>query len=343
MPREIQITTGARLHFGLMSHGGSGRREFGGVGVMVDRPGFVIRASPSAADELQCGVWRARVELLLSQLRAADSTGEEPGPLRLEIHHAPPAHAGLGSGTQLGMAVARIYSLLEGEIDVSPEDLARRAGRGGRSAVGLYGFQYGGLVVEAGKLPAEEISPLVDRVDFPDEWRFVLTRRKGAVGISGTEESSGFARLGPMREAVTDRLGRLALDEILPSTKERDFTKASAAIGQFGRLVGEYFAPVQGGVFADEQMRRLAERLETRKIHGVGQTSWGPTLFILCPSASFAEDLAAELATEPSGRDCEFTIAAPLNRGAAVDTSPASAAGPDGGAGGDNERPQDQA
>jgi predicted sugar kinase len=65
-------------------------------------------------------------------------------------------------------------------------------------------------------------------------------------------------------------------------------------------------------------MRLLAERLSLRGVRGVGQTSWGPTLFILCPSASFARDLADELTHDPAGGDCELTIAAPLNRGAAV-------------------------
>ena len=76
-------------------------------------------------------------------------------------------------------------------------------------------------------------------------------RPRDAAGISGTDESSGFARLPPMPLATTDRLCRLALTEIVPATIERNYAAASRAIGEFGRLVGEYFAPVQGGVFAD--------------------------------------------------------------------------------------------
>jgi beta-RFAP synthase len=319
MPREVVITTGARLHFGILSHGAASPRQFGGVGVMIDQPGFVIRARRASADDLQCGLWQARVATLLSRLRAPGTAGTAPPPMCIAIEHAPAEHAGLGSGTQLGMAVARICSILSGEAEVTPEALARRAGRGRRSAVGLYGFQVGGLLVEAGKSHQDDISPLAARVDFPGEWRFLLVRPRGAEGISGTEEAGGFARLLSMPETLTDRLCRLALMEILPSAIERDFSQASESIGRFGRLVGEYFAPVQGGVFADERMRRLAERLEARQIRGVGQSSWGPTLFILCPGAAFAEDLARELASESAACDCEFTIAAPLNRGATIE------------------------
>src|SRR5262245_34483643 len=73
--REIVVTTGARLHFGLFAHGQKGRRQFGGVGAMIDRPGFVIRATPAPIDEWQCGLWQARVAELLSRLRA--SSGRE--------------------------------------------------------------------------------------------------------------------------------------------------------------------------------------------------------------------------------------------------------------------------
>ncbi|MBI3862901.1 MAG: beta-RFAP synthase [Planctomycetia bacterium] len=312
---EITITTGARLHFGFISHGPTGGREFGGVGLMIDRPGFVVRAARAAAtDELSCGPWRFRVESLLARLRNSG----ELGPLRLEIVESPPAHAGLGSGTQLAMAVARISALLGGTGGGAPAELARQAGRGLRSALGLHGFEQGGLLVEAGHFPSGEISPLVARVEFPDEWRLLLIRPHGAAGISGADETDNLARLAPMPTATTDRLCRIALTGILPATVECDFDAACAAIGEFGRIVGEYFALVQGGVFADDRMRRIEPLLVHRRLTGYGQSSWGPTLFVLCPHVEFAGQLAADLAAAPEGRDCEFTIAAPLNRGAAI-------------------------
>ena len=288
---------------------------------MIDRPGFVIRAASATVDELACGAWHGRVETLLARLRSDRLRSEGArnlftGPLRLEIVTAPPAHAGLGSGTQLGMAVAKALSVLAGEPDMSAVELARRAGRGLRSALGLHGFQHGGLLVEAGQRGPGDISPLVAHADFPEHWRFVLARPAGATGLSGADEMNGFARLRPMPEAVTDRLCRIALMEILPSVIEQDVVQAGESIGRFGRLVGEYFAPIQGGVLADERMRRLARVLESRKIRGFGQSSWGPTLFVLCPDAELASQLARDLALDSAGADCEFTIAGPQNQGA---------------------------
>jgi predicted sugar kinase len=71
-------------------------------------------------------------------------------------------------------------------------------------------------------------------------------------------------------------------------------------------------------MFADARMRQLAEVLEARELRGFGQSSWGPTLFILCPDAEFAGQLVSDLANEPAGAGCEFTIAGPKNQGADV-------------------------
>jgi beta-RFAP synthase len=311
---DITIRTGARLHFGLFARGQSACREFGGIGAMIDRPGFELRVSRAEVDELERGIWQPRVVSLLNRLRGANPVG----PLRVEIPTAPPAHAGFGSGTQLGMALAQAVSLLAGEIDVPPSDLARRAGRGMRSAIGLYGFVRGGLLVEAGYRKTGDISPLVAHAALPEEWRFLLIRPLAAQGISGADEVGGFARLGPMPLATTDRLCRLALMEIVPAVIEHDYDAACRAIGEFGRLVGEYFAPVQGGVFADARIRRLESLLMDRQLTGYGQSSWGPTLFVLCPHADYAYQLAGELSAAPDASECEISIATPLNRGAAI-------------------------
>lgn len=318
---QLTVRTGARLHFGLLARGQPGRREFGGLGLMIDRPGFVVRVARADADDLDCGSWTGRVEELLARIRNCSPDASAPRPVRVEIAAAPPAHAGLGSGTQLALALARGLALLAGEGHIAAVELARRAGRGRRSAVGLYGFEHGGLLLEAGRRGPDDISPLAARIETPDPWRFLLIRPTGAAGLSGAEEAGGFARLPPMPQATTDLLCRIALTEIMPAFLERDCHLAGDALGRFGRAAGEYFAPVQGGFLAHEQMRRVASLLDARGLHGFGQSSWGPTLFVLCPDGGFARRLADELAAEPLCADCDLTIAAPLNQGATVEFS----------------------
>lgn len=206
-------------------------------------------------------------------------------------------HAGLGSGTQTALALAAALARLAGEADIAAVELARRVGRGARSALGIHGFQRGGVLVEAGKRTPDEISPLVARLPFPAEWRWLLFTPPNAHGLSGYAERSAFARLGAMPAATTDRLCRLVLMDLLPSVVTADFDAASAAIHEFGRLNGEFFAPIQGGLFADPRMAQIADWLISQGCRGVGQSSWGPTLFALCPNHPTAESLQASVRT----------------------------------------------
>lgn len=43
--RRVTVSTGSRLHFGLLTHRPKSGREFGGVGVMIDSPGWTITVS----------------------------------------------------------------------------------------------------------------------------------------------------------------------------------------------------------------------------------------------------------------------------------------------------------
>ncbi|HTI50496.1 MAG TPA: beta-ribofuranosylaminobenzene 5'-phosphate synthase family protein [Planctomycetaceae bacterium] len=318
--RQITISTGARLHCGLLARGASSGRQFGGVGIMISPPGFVLRATRSSTEEAvgdEC--WRQRLLSVAARCRVAALPDRQPPPVRWELLETLPPHAGLGSGTQLGMAVAGALALLSGEWDVSAPELARRAGRGLRSAIGLYGFSQGGLLIEGGKTAEQAISPLVARAALPEDWRFLLIQPRDAAGLSGDEERQGFAHLPPMPATTTDRLCRLTLLNLLPAALEARFDDFGEALYEFGRRVGEYFAPAQGGTYADPRMRQLVPALHARGFRGIGQSSWGPTLFVLCPSVDAAQSLSRELATEHLCLNCALTIAAPRNRGADVE------------------------
>lgn len=200
MISRVQVTTGARLHFGLLSHHPVGGRRFGGAGLMIDSPGFQIEATRSDLDDVEVLLdegFSPREEFGL-RLRATEFQAEYgktcpesvrlPG-TRIVIHRAIPTHAGLGSGTQLAMAVAKALSVLADEGEVDPTELARRAGRGARSALGIHGFAQGGFLVDGGKAEGDNgIGVLAARAEFPHEWRFVVVTPLGTVGVSGEAE-----------------------------------------------------------------------------------------------------------------------------------------------------------
>ena len=205
--------------------------------------------------------------------------------------------------------------LLGGETTVAATELARRVGRGARSALGIHGFEHGGLLVEGGKRHSDEISPLVARLDVPPDWRLLLVTPSDRRGLSGDAERAAFARLTPMPRTLTEALCRIVLMELLPAVASADFAAAAAALREFGQLNGSHFAPVQGGVFADPQIAGFAKWLTNQGCVGVGQSSWGPTLWVLCHDELDAIRYRDLIALHPSVRACTIHLTAAQNSG----------------------------
>src|SRR5262249_46094799 len=161
MPRVVHVTAPSRLHFGLWSLAGAAGRQFGGVGAMVQPP--ELKLSIRSADQFEAtGTGASRVGSF-AQAWTRFHYRDLPA-VRVEIHGTVAEHAGLGMGTQLGLSVAAGLNAFCELPDQTPQELALSVGRGLRSAVGTYGFVFGGLIVEQGKLPAEPISPLDCRI-----------------------------------------------------------------------------------------------------------------------------------------------------------------------------------
>ncbi|TXT17394.1 MAG: beta-RFAP synthase, partial [Planctomycetota bacterium] len=250
----ITVQTGARLHFGLLAVQAASGRNFGGVGLMVQSPDCVLAVDAAERDEcFATPEVAARLTVWRDEYRQRCPAEHRPAACRIRVSQAIPLHAGLGSGTQTSLALAAALAQLGGETKVSALELARRVGRGARSALGIHGFEHGGLLVEGGKRQPEEISPLVARLEFPSDWRVLLVIPNDRRGLSGDAERAAFTKLTPMPAALTETLCRIVLMELLPAVASVDFPAAAAALREFGQLNGSHFAPVQGGVFADPQ------------------------------------------------------------------------------------------
>jgi beta-ribofuranosylaminobenzene 5'-phosphate synthase len=316
MSKEIVVSTGARLHFGPLSYLPQQGRHFGGVGVMIDEPGYRLRAFRSECDDVSpAGPTADRVRQFVQRYRQSRPHERQPPACKIVIEQDVPAHNGLGSGTQLGLAIARALSQMAGEDEVGVEHLARRVGRGRRSAVGIHGFALGGLIVDAGHQTADEIGALACRLAMPADWRVLLITPRGrSVGLSGAGEERAFDSLGSMPAALSDRLCRLVLMDLLPAVQCRCFTGFSRAVADYGKMVGGFFAPVQGGIFGHPATDALVERLRATEIVGAGQTSWGPTVFAFVPDVATGEQVAAELAA-----DAEVRLVTLRNSGATIE------------------------
>lgn len=318
--RLLRVSTASRLHFGMFSFGRPGVRQFGGVGAMVAAAG--ARLVFAAAQRLEVsGPSASRVAEFVERFARRANWLKAPLACRITVEQAPPEHVGLGSGTQLGMALALgLNAWFEGPWRTAAE-LAASVGRGRRSAVGVYGALLGALLIEGGKLADEELSPLVARIELPDAWRFVLFLPGGKQGLSGTAEERAFDALPPIEEEVTAALCRIALLELAPAAAGGDFERFGESLYQFGRLAGQCFAAQQGGPYADRRIESLVARLRAWGVRGVGQTSWGPTVFALVSGEAKARHLVDAWTNghTADGGAPELLIAAPANRGAQIE------------------------
>jgi beta-ribofuranosylaminobenzene 5'-phosphate synthase len=315
--RVVEVTTGSRLHFGLMSFGRAGERQFGGVGAMIDAP--AVRLRITAADELTVTGPSATLALRHAEAVArAEWFGRRPR-CHIDVLEVPTPHVGLGSGTQLALAVVAGLNALYDREPLSSDQLARVVARGRRSAIGLYGFLFGGLVAEAGKLTEDEISPLVSRVAIPSDWRFLIVHHEGAQGLSGDAERQAFERLPPVPVDVTARMCYEAIAGLVPSAIENRFDLFSESLYRFGHEAGSCFAPLQGGIYASAQVAAVARAMRDLGIVGVGQSSWGPTVFAALPSQRAAEETLKQLHTCDAIRGATCLVTRPRNEGARID------------------------
>ncbi len=315
----VEVLAPARLHLGFLDISGTLGRKFGSLGLAIDGIGTRVRLtrSPDRADPEQIPERARRLLALLSEQH------ETLGPLQLSILEAIPEHVGLGSGTQLGLAIAAAVAALAGER-VSARSLAELAERGARSGIGIGAFETGGLLVDGGKGSDDGPAPIVARAEFPEAWRVILVFDHERRGLFGEAEKAAFRALPAFPSEAAAHLCHLTLLRLLPGVAEAAFDPVAEAIGEISACVGDYFAPVQGGRFASPRASRALAWARDQGHVGVGQSSWGPTGFVLLPSEVDARQLADALASRFASDDnISFKVCAGRNRGAEIRRSPA--------------------
>ena len=103
-PSAVTVDAPARLHLGFIDPNASLGRAFGSVGLTIDGHGTRITARLAEATRVEgagSAAQTARIERYLEQLHAAYGGP----PVAIDVNETPRAHTGLGSGTQLALAV----------------------------------------------------------------------------------------------------------------------------------------------------------------------------------------------------------------------------------------------
>ncbi len=317
MADAVSVACNARLHLGFLDIDGALGRRFGSIGMALDAPQTRIRLTRSATPRVD-GPERDRaaryLETILRHLGVASCHS-------LTVTAAIPPHAGLGSGTQLALAVAAAVRRLHG-LPADPTADAYALGRGQRSGIGIALFQHGGFVVDGGCGSNDSPPPMLARLAVPEGWRVVLLRDERHSGLSGRDEAAAFTALPPFAPELAARICHLVLMQVLPALAEDDLARFGDAIGNIQQIVGDHFAPAQGGRFTSPRVAAALSLLGAGGASGLGQSSWGPSGFAFVGDHTTAAALAARLRHAPQGEGLNIAICRPLNLGATI-TGPA--------------------
>ena len=247
--RQAAVTTTARLHFGFLDPSGRGKRPFGSFGLSLDRPTTRITLERAESFEAS-GPERERG---LRYLRSIAASSGRAASYRLRIDEAIPPHAGLGSGTQLALAVGSAFAALE-DLRLDAQEIATRLGRGARSGIGIATFAQGGVVLDSGPRQGR-LPQLVSRLPFPAEWRVLLIFDSSSSGLAGESETDAFDTLPDFPESEATELHRRITESALPALAAQDFATFCDEVGQLQAAMGAYFAPLQGGPLCERQGR----------------------------------------------------------------------------------------
>jgi beta-ribofuranosylaminobenzene 5'-phosphate synthase len=307
----LQVRAPARLHLGFVDLDGSLGRRFGSVGLTLDGLSTVVDIRRSEA--LQ--VTGHDAERACRYAQDISARFDLP-PSRITLSDAIPSHSGLGSGTQLALAVGMALSRFYG-LGLGSRDVAALLDRGARSGIGIGSFDGGGFIVDGGRGALDAPPPIVAQMRFPADWRMVLIFDHACRGLHGAAEKEAFRVLPPYAPGVADRLARLVLMRALPALAEQDIDMFGAAINELQHCVGDYFTPAQGGRYTSKRVGKVADCMASHGAACIGQSSWGPTGFALAASEAEARGLASvvrERFGQPEG--LELMICAARNEGA---------------------------
>jgi beta-ribofuranosylaminobenzene 5'-phosphate synthase len=328
----LEVKTFARLHLGLLDNNGEQGRLYGSIGLAVNRPYLVLRANASNTLAIE----GYETERVTAYARRFFHRFDLPAKAHINVLASIPPHVGLGSGTQLALALGTALAHLAG-LRLGIKEIALAVGRGIHSGIGISTFRHGGFVLDGGHRIAEKpdnsagadeharhleedsIPPVLFRKPIPRDWFFVTVIPARHQGFSGEQENRAFLDLPRAPSHLVDKISRVLLIKMLPALVEEDIESFGQALTSIQCMVGDCFSSVQGGRFANPISGKIVDFLLDRGAAGIGQSSWGPTVYGLVKGKEKARQLAKEaqrfLDTAGGG---QTLCVQPQNRGARI-------------------------
>jgi beta-ribofuranosylaminobenzene 5'-phosphate synthase len=327
--RRVIIQTPSRLHLTLIDmHGGLGRVD-GGVGITLDEPGILLEIRQSTDLEVH-GCDTITRERIMDTARHVLMGVHAGGNVSITVRDYYPSHIGLGSGSQLMLAIARGITEIFGR-KLPLQELALLVGRGGTSGIGTAAFDHGGFIVDGGHTFGKRGEksdfrpsaasrgvrppPVIVRHNFPDDWRILLAVPNLPAGASGVKETDIFRIHCPVPVEEVRMLCHEILMRMLPGIVEKDLDLFGSSVNAIQKLG---FKKVELNL-QPKQIPELIDRLLSAGAACAGMSSFGPAVYAIGDTdMRDVEKAARTCMDENTGGTTLITSA--RNRGALVRT-----------------------
>ncbi|MFW9969369.1 MAG: beta-ribofuranosylaminobenzene 5'-phosphate synthase [Candidatus Odinarchaeota archaeon] len=331
---SLRITTPCRIHLSLIDENGYTGRVDGGIGLMLDRPNVVFEASNSAKEfKIEAHkYYRESIEVIneiASKVFKRFNINNKNFHFNLKRYF--PSHVGLGSKTQLSLAISTAITKLKNIDHLTHEDLTKLVERGGTSGIGWKGFKTGGFILDGGHdfgrgkeketfLPSSASTSAdpaltIFRHEIPENWRFVLVIPNVKKGAYGDEEISVFQNNAPILRSEVNEVSHQVIMKILPGIIKNNLS-----------CFGEGLKRIQNIGFKrieiDLQHQIVKDLLKFFDDYGLkayGMSSFGPSVIAIVESDSEAETLLREVQKNKKNRGGHIYICKPNNTGAKIE------------------------
>lgn len=323
---KISVRTSARLHLGFYNFFSDGV-AYGGLGVAIENPSVVVKVFKVEENGVKI-VNRSSVDIsdcVESVVKALGLRG-----IGIEVLSAIPRHVGLGSTTQTVLAIAYAASKLL-RLSYSVRELAVKLCRGRDSGIGIAVFELGGFVVDSGRRVGENrrilcptsvdsLPQLIFRASMPRGWSFTVIIPAMRRGFDEVSERKAMDMPQEVSKELQLELYKLIFLHMLPAILRRDIDTFGKALTKLQFIVGEYFSRYQGDVFCCKEAELAVKTLLNYGAKGVGQSSWGPTVYGLVEGHVAAKKLCEKVLKElrTIGVEAKCLAVKPRNRGAEV-------------------------
>lgn len=288
------IKTPSRLHVTLIDLNGRYGRIDGGVGITTRSPSLVLEAHDGFEDTQvkfsSSNLSRETLDDYQEKIFSATSKmnqhlGLDEG-YHFKLKEIFPSHSGLGSGTQLSLAVAKLILKLNDQ-DLPATSMAEIVGRGGTSGIGTASFERGGFIVDGGHkkdikkdfLPSSASKasppPVLARYDFPQDWKIIMVIPPVERKVFGDGEVNIFQKYCPIPLKEVQELTHLLFMKMMPAVLEEDLDCFGEAVNSIQGIGFKKIELELQNPFISE----LMDNLRNSGAVGVGMSSFGPTVY----------------------------------------------------------------